>query len=68
MTNNSTLTGVYLVVASLIVKLLAHYNIVVPDTDVTTILTNLVILYGSIHQAYQHVVTGGSLRIGGRTV
>ena len=48
MTN--TQTGTFLALAGIIVEILAHFSIVIPQDSVVTILAGLVTLYGVIHQ------------------
>lgn len=59
---NDTLTGTWIALAGVIVATLAHFNIIIPQSSVETILTGLVALYGVIHQLVVSKQATGSLK------
>jgi len=57
-----TLTGSWIAAAGIIVSVLAHFNIVVPQDSMAAIIAGAVALYGVIHQLYVSKQATGSLR------
>ena len=48
----STQTGAYIAIAGLIVTVLAHFSIIIPQDSIVAILAALVTIYGTIHQYF----------------
>jgi hypothetical protein len=57
-----TLTGTWIAVAGIVVSILAHFNIAVPQDSVVAIIAGAVALYGVIHQLFVSKVATGSLK------
>lgn len=50
MTN--TQTGAYLAVAGLIVSILSHFGIIIPQDAIVGLISEIVVIYGVIHQYF----------------
>ena len=57
-----TLTGTWIAVAGIIVSVLAHFNIIVPQDSVVAVIAGAVALYGVIHQLVVSQQATGSLK------
>lgn len=57
-----TLTGSWTALAALVVAVLAHFNIIIPQSTILTVITGFVTLYGVIHQITVSGISTGSLK------
>lgn len=57
-----TLTGTYVALAGVVVSVLAHFNIAVPQDGVVAAIAGLAAIYGLIHQIVVSGVSTGSLK------
>ncbi len=62
MTMQDTLTGSWIALAGVVVAILAHFNIVIPQSNIETIITGAIALYGVVHQLAVSKQATGSLK------
>lgn len=48
----NTQTGSYIALAGVIVTILAHYNIIISQDSIITIIAGIAALYGIVHQFF----------------
>lgn len=50
MTNTNT--GTYVAIAGLLVSVLSHYGIIIPQDAIVGLISGIVVIYGVIHQYF----------------
>lgn len=57
-----SLTGSWIALAGVIVSALAHFNIIVSEDSITSVIAGIVAVYGLIHQFTVSKLATGSLK------